>query len=252
VQPVDFTIIGVSLRLVWPGQNTYPKRPPEKACRKSVSTEIARHQMVTQQVRAWSVLDPAVLEVLARVPRERFVPEQYAGLAFADTAIPLPHGQRMMTPQIEGRLLQSLQVTPTDSVLEIGTGSGFLTACLARLGARVTSLEILPDLAEEARRRLRELGIGNCTVHTEDAFRWQPPESFDCIAVGGSLPVFDSHFQEWLAPGGRLFVVVGEAPAMAAWLIRRADNDAGFTRESLFETVLPPLDNAPRPEQFVF
>ncbi len=216
------------------------------------NTESARHQMVTQQVRAWEVLDPAVLEVLSTVPRERFVPPQYEALAFADTAIPLPGGQKMMTPQVEGRLLQSLEIASTDHILEVGTGSGFVTACLARLGGRVTSLEIRPGLAGDARRRLRELGIGNCEIHGEDVFQWRPAAAFNCIAVGGSLPVFDSRFQEWLAPGGRLFVVVGQPPAMEAWLIRRAGAGEGFTRESLFETVLPPLDNAPQPEQFVF
>ena len=218
----------------------------------SARIETARHQMVTQQVRAWEVLDPAVLEVLSRVPRERFVPAQYAALAFADTAIPLPEGQRMLTPQVEGRLLQALQIAPSDRILEIGTGSGFLTACLARLGAAVTSLEIRSQLAESARARLEELGVVNCTILAQDAFSWQPAGQFDCIAVGGSVPVPETMFQEWLAPGGRLFVVVGEPPVMEAWLIRRATSGPGFGRESLFETVLPPLDNARQPERFVF
>ncbi len=217
-----------------------------------VDIESARHQMVSQQVRAWDVLDPAVLGVMGSVPRERFVPPQFGRLAFADTAIPLSHGQHMLTPQLAGRLLQSLEITPTDRILEIGTGSGFLTACLAKLGAHVTSLEIRPDLAEAARGRLRDLGIGNCVILTEDAFRWQPAERFDCIAVGGSVWVPDSAFTDWLAPGGRMFVVVGETPAMEALLIRRATSGTGFSRVSLFETVLPPLDNAPRPERFVF
>ncbi len=217
-----------------------------------VDIESARHQMVTQQVRAWEVLDPTVLEVLGTVPRERFVPPQYVALAFADTAIPLPQGQSMLTPQLEGRLLQSLEIMPTDRILEIGTGSGFLTACLAKLGAHVTTLEIRPELAEAARGRLRELGIDNCVIVDGDAFRWQPPEPFDCVAIGGSVPLLHSAFMDWLAAGGRLFVVVGEAPVMEAWLIRRASTGQGFSRESLFETVLPPLDNAPQPERFVF
>lgn len=218
----------------------------------SADVETARQQMVTQQVRAWAVLDPAVLGVLAAVPRERFLPARYEALSFADTALPLADGQRMMTPQVEGRILQALEVTPADSILEVGTGSGFLTACLARLGGRVTSLEIRPALAAEAGRRLTDLGIGNGRILTEDVFGWRPPEAYDCIAIGGSLPVFDARFQEWLAPGGRLFMVVGTGPVMEAWLIRRAHTGAGFTRESLFETVLPPLDNAPRPEPFTF
>jgi protein-L-isoaspartate(D-aspartate) O-methyltransferase len=216
-----------------------------------LNVESARQQMVTQQVRAWSVLDPAVLRVLSEVPRERFVPPAYSSLAFADTSIPLPDGQRMLTPQVEGRLLQALDIAPGDAILEIGTGSGFLTACLARLGAEVTSLEIRPALAETAQRRLREAGIGNCDVVVADAFDWRPTKQFDCITLGGSLPVFDPRFQEWLAPGGRLFAVIGQAPAMDARLIRRSHGDRMECR-SLFETVLPPLDHAPRPSAFAF
>lgn len=207
--------------------------------------------MVTQQVRAWAVLDPAVLRVMSEVPRERFVPPAYRALAFADTAVPLPGGQRMLTPQIEGRILQALAIGPSDRILEIGTGSGFLTACLARLGAHVTSLEIRAELAEPARRALRETGAANCEVLVQDAFAWQPPAAFDCIAVTGSLPLPDTRFQDWLAPGGRLFVVVGQPPAMEAWLVRR-DAQGAVRGESLFETSLPPLDNAPRPDSFAF
>jgi protein-L-isoaspartate(D-aspartate) O-methyltransferase len=216
-----------------------------------MDAEFARQQMVNQQVRAWAVLAPAVLRVLTEVPRQRFVPAAYRSLAFADTAIPLPEDQFMMTPQVEGRVLQALEVESSSAILEVGTGSGFLAACLARLGAQVTSIEIRPTLADAARRRLLDAGISNCEVLREDAFRWQPPRRFDCIAVTGSLPVFDGRFQEWLAPGGRLFVVVGQPPSMDACLIRRLERGE-FVRESLFETVLPPLDHAARPEQFVF
>ena len=216
-----------------------------------MNTEAARQQMVAQQVRAWAVLDPAVLRVLGEVPRERFVPPAFRSLAFADTAIPLPDGQFMMTPQVEGRLLQALEIAPADQILEVGTGSGFLAACLARLGGKVTSLEIRPALADAARRVLRESAIGNCEVLAQDVFQWQPTGQFDCIAVTGSLPVFDGRFQNWLAPGGRLFVVVGESAAMDASLIRRHAGGE-YRRESLFETVLAPLDHAARPEQFVF
>lgn len=217
----------------------------------SLNTEAARAQMVTQQVRAWEVLDPAVLRVLGEVPREQFVPPAFRSLAFADTAIPLAAGQHMLTPQIEGRILQALELTATDTVLVVGAGSGFLTACLGRLAARVTALEINPELAEAARRNLREAGAANCEVLTQDAFQWQPAAPFDAIAVTGSLPLFDARFQDWLAPGGRLFVTVGQGPAMEAWLIRRV-GDGEFARESLFETVLPALQNAPLPEPFEF
>jgi protein-L-isoaspartate(D-aspartate) O-methyltransferase len=216
-----------------------------------MNKEAARIQMINQQVRAWEVLDPAVLRTLGEVARERFVPEPYRALAFADTAIPLAHGQCMMTPQVEGRLLQSLGISGADRVLEIGTGSGFLAACLARLSAQVTTLEIFPDLGEAARQALGAIGASNVEVVIADVYAWQPAEPFDCIAITGSLPVQDTRFQEWLSPGGRLFVVAGDAPVMEACLVR---HEAGgtFTHESLFETVIPPLINALRREPFVF
>lgn len=216
-----------------------------------MTNEAARQQMLSQQVRAWSVLDPEVLRVMGEVPRERFVPAAYRGLAFADTPIPLGDGQLMLTPQLEGRILQALAIDPADRVLEIGTGSGFLTACMGRLASRVTSLEIRPALAESARDALHAVGAANCEVVVRDAFDWQPGQQFDCIVLGGSLPVDDARFREWLAPGGRLFMVVGSPPAMEALLIHR-DAQGGFRRDSLFETSLPALDNAPRPEGFVF
>lgn len=217
----------------------------------SLNAEAARLQMVSQQVRAWEVLDPRVLHVLTEVRREAFVPPAFRALAFADTAIPLGDGQHMMTPQVEGRVLQALEVGEADRVLEVGTGSGFLAACLGRLGGSVTTLEIRPSLAAHAQRALRESGARNCEVVVADAFAWRPPAPFDCIAVTGSLPVDDAPLREWLAPGGRLFVVVGSAPAMDARLVRRAASGE-FSRESLFETVLDPLDHAPRPEPFEF
>lgn len=216
----------------------------------SPSTAAARAQMVTQQIRAWAVLDPAVLEAIGAVPRERFLPAEFRTMAYADADLPLPGGQRTLTPQVAGRILQALQVSGGDRVLEVGTGSGFLTACLCRLARHVTSLEIDPALAESARRALRDTGAQNVEVLTADVFQWRPVEQFDCIAVTGSLPVPDLRFQEWLAPGGRLFLTIGAAPAMEAWLIRRTDG--GFERESLFETVIPALINAPRPDTFAF
>jgi len=213
--------------------------------------EAARQQMITQQVRAGSVLDAEVLQVLAEIPRERFVPQAFRRLAFADTAVPLPGGQEMLTPQVTGRILQALAIGKGDRILEIGTGSGFLTACLARLGAQVTSLEIRHELADTARRALHDTSSSNCEVLAQDAFAWQPPGTFDCIAVTGSLPLPDTRFQEWLAPGGRMFVVVGQPPAMEAWLLKREAHGA-VLGTSLFETCLPPLDHAPRPDSFAF
>ena len=161
----------------------------------SMNFEVARTQMVNQQVRAWEVLDPAVLAVLSSVPREQFVPPRYRNLAFADTAIPLPGGQVMMTPQVEGLLLQALTIRGTDRVLEIGTGSGFLTACLARLAANVTSLEILPGLAEDGRRNLSSVSTWNADVRHVDVFQYRPQQAFDVIAVTGSVPQYDERFQ---------------------------------------------------------
>ncbi|MEQ1801234.1 MAG: protein-L-isoaspartate O-methyltransferase [Gammaproteobacteria bacterium] len=217
----------------------------------SMNVEDARTQMVNQQVRAWDVLDPAVLAVLAQVPREQFVPPRYRTLAFADTEIPLGGGQLMMTPQVEGRLLQALAIQGTDRVLEVGTGSGFLTACLARLASRVTSLELLPELADAARRNLRTVATWNAEVRTEDVFQYRPAEPWDVIAVTGSLPQADERFRHWLADGGRLFVVVGEDPLMRARLVTRQGPEQ-WASTTLFETSLPALLNAAPPSKFRF
>lgn len=217
----------------------------------SMNVEDARTQMVNQQVRAWDVLDPAVLSVLAEVPREQFVPPRFRNLAFADTEIPLAGGQCMLTPQVEGRLLLALAIRGTDRVLEVGTGSGFLTACLGRLAGRVTSLEILPDLADSARRNLRTVATWNAEVRTEDVFQYRPAEPWDVIAVTGSVPQPDERFQHWLADGGRLFVVVGEDPLMRACLVTR-QGPAQWTTTTLFETSLPALQNATAPSKFRF
>ena len=216
-------------------------------------SEAAREQMVHQQVRAWEVLDERALEALGKVPREHFVPEAYRDLAFADAAIPLPHGEQMLAPNIVGRVLQALQVRQDESVLEVGTGSGFLTACLALQAGVVRSLEIHADLAVAARTRLAALGFGQAEVVAGDAFATEVLGSatYDVIAVTGSLPLYDRRFEQRLAIGGRLFVVVGEAPAMEARLVRRTGQDE-WLAESLFETVLPPLHGAARRERFRF
>ena len=211
----------------------------------------AREQMVEQQVRAWDVLDARVLETLRKVPREAFVAPQHRFLAFADVEIPLPCGQHMLRPSVVGRLLQSLALTGDERVLEIGTGSGFVTACLRAGGASVRSLEIFPDLAELARRNIASLGFGEVDVVTQDATRLDSDTRYDAIAITASLPVPDERFQQQLAVGGRLFVVVGEPPVMEARLIRRISEDAWGT-ESLFETVIDPLVHATRPQGFVF
>jgi protein-L-isoaspartate(D-aspartate) O-methyltransferase len=209
--------------------------------------------MIHQQVRAWDVLDERVLEVLGRVPRERFVPEAYHELAFADTAIPLSHGEKMLAPKIAGRILQALQVGRDESALEIGTGSGFLTACLAMQAGAIRSVEIHPDLAQAARSRIASLGLGQAEIASGDAFvpAVVGSGSYDVIVLTGSLPCYDPRFERRLAIGGRLFVVVGELPVMEARLVRRT-GESEWTAESLFETVLPALHGAPRHEPFTF
>jgi protein-L-isoaspartate(D-aspartate) O-methyltransferase len=216
-----------------------------------VDTEFARQQMVEQQVRAWDVLQPDILDVLKRVPREQFVPTEFAALAFADTEIPIGHGQTMMTPTLEGRVLQALQPLSTDHVLEIGTGTGFLAACLARLAHSVTSIDIHEDFVTSASANLEDSGISNVQLLTMDATQDLPDEKYDAIAITGSIQTFDPRFVMALNPGGRLFAVVGDGPAMDARLIRRT-GDSDWRTESLFETDLKPLVNGRKPPQFLF
>ncbi len=216
-----------------------------------MNSDFARLQMVEQQVRAWDVYDPSVLDVLARVPREQFVPAGYESLAFADTEIPIGHGESMMTPTIEGRLLQALDLDGTESVLEVGTGSGFVTACLATLADSVVSIDIHDGFLDAAGRNLEDTGISNVELMNMDATSRLPDGEFDAIAVTGSLETFDPRFVEALNPGGLLFVVIGNAPTMQAMIVERTgDND--WQSESVFETVLKPLVNGSQPPQFAF
>lgn len=216
-----------------------------------MSTTQAREQMIEQQVRAWDVLDARVLETLRKVPREAFVAPQHRFLAFADVEIPLPCGQHMLRPSVVGRLLQALTLTGDERVLEIGAGSGFVTACLRAASASVRSLEIFPELAELARRNVASLGLREVDIVGQDATSLDPDMRYDAIALTASLPVPDERFQRQLSVGGRLFVVVGVPPVMEARLIRRITEDAWGT-ESLFETVVDPLVHATRPQGFVF
>lgn len=218
---------------------------------KPMNIEMARQQMIEQQIRAWAVLDTRVLEVLGEVRRELFVPPSYRELAFADTAIPLGHGQSMLPPKVEGRILQALGIEAGDETLEIGTGCGFFAACLARLSGSVRSLEIIPELSAQAGENLRAAGVGGVAVETVDAMTLADRDRYDIIAVTGSLPLYDERFQRALKIGGRLFVIIGQAPVMEALLVRRVSADR-WVRESLFETVVPPLLNAPQPPRFVF
>ncbi len=216
-----------------------------------MNLEQARNQMLSQQVRTWDVLDDRVLETLRRVPREKFVPAGFEDLAFADTGIPLGHGQEMMPPKLEGRLLQSLMLTRADEVLEIGTGSGYLTACLADLAGQVTSIDIYQDFVDQATERLNDLGVTNATVQQGDGLTLDAPGKYNAIAVTGSVPVVDGHFVRMLKPGGRLFIIVGQPPVMEACLIT-AHASGQSTSESLFETVVPALVGAQAPDSFTF
>ena len=216
-----------------------------------MNIDIARQKMIEQQVRAWDVFDPDVLDVLGEVPRERFVPPGYESLAFADTVIPIGHGESMMTPTIEGRLLQALELGPADKVLEVGTGTGFVTACLATLARSVTSIDIHDDFLKRAATALEELGLDNAHVEKMDAMRELPGGGYDAIAVTGSVQHFDPRFVEALADGGRLFVVVGDAPVMDARVVTRT-GEANWESQSLFETDLEPLVHGALPPQFSF
>ena len=211
----------------------------------------AREQMIEQQVRAWDVLDGRVLELLRRIPREHFVPPAQRVFAFADREVPLPHGQHMLRPSVAGRLLQALELTGTERALEIGAGSGFLSACLAAAAAQVHSFEIIPELAGIARENLASLGIRNAEITTGDGLQLDGRTRYSAIAVTASMPVYRKVFQQQLEIGGRLFVVVGEGPVMDAQLVRRTSEDA-WTTTSLFETVIDPMINAPRPPEFRF
>jgi len=231
------------------------------ACRRSsdriseviamLDVNVARRQMIEQQVRAWAVLDLRVLEAMERVPREEFTPPAYRELAFADISVPLGHGQHMLPPKVEGRILQALELRPDDAVLEIGTGSGYFAACLGALARSVKSIEIHPDLAAAARANLGRNNAHNVTVEVADAFGYSDPARYDAVVLTGSLPLHDPRFEQWLAVGGRLFVVAGQGPVMEASRITLAA-PGEWLRESLFETVVDPLIHAAEPPKFVF
>ena len=221
-----------------------------------IDIERARFNMVEQQIRTWEVLDQQVLDLLFAVRREDFVAPQYRSLAFVDMEIPLadnaPTGERMLAPKLEARMLQELAVKPTDRILEVGTGSGYMTALLAKRGAHVTSVEINPAYSAVAATRLSAHGIANVTLEVGDAARgWSKHAPYDVIVLTGSVPVLAGEFQQSLKPGGRLLAIVGEAPAMQARLTTCAGGGA-YESVSLFETCIAALRNAPQPERFVF
>jgi protein-L-isoaspartate(D-aspartate) O-methyltransferase len=211
----------------------------------------AREQMIEQQVRAWEVLDERVLDAMRRVPRELFVPQAQRYRAYADAEVPLARGQHMLRPSVVGRLLQALTPRGGEQVLEIGTGSGFVTACLRAMASEVRSLEVFPELAEDARRNLALLGMRDVEVVDADALHGDSGARYQVVAVTASLPVYDARFERMLTVGGRLFVVVGTAPVMEARLVQRTAEDS-FTTLGLFETVIDPLVNAAQPPRFSF
>ena len=213
--------------------------------------EQARFNMVEQQIRTWDVLNQDILDLLFSVKREEFVPPAYRLLAFADLEIPLGDGQRMWPPKMEARVLQELKLRAGESVLEIGTGSGYFTALLASQDTEVTSVEINPRLAAEAKIRLARAGIRNVVLATGDGARGWGAATYDAIALTGSTPILPDTFIKQLNPGGRVFAVVGEPPAMTARFVRWVDSES-LTSIDLFETVIEPLQNATHPARFRF
>ncbi|MBS0569548.1 MAG: protein-L-isoaspartate O-methyltransferase [Proteobacteria bacterium] len=209
----------------------------------TLNVELARHNMIAQQVRPWDVLDARVLDVLGAVRREDFVPAACRSLAFADLCLPLGHGEVMMKPVVEGRVLQSVDPQADESVLEIGSGSGFLTACLARLAGEVLGIEQHGDFADAARARLAAADIGNARVQVAEAVHgFHPPRQFDVMVVTGAVAELPQHWRGWVKPGGRIFAITGHSPVQRAKLF--AQTDGAWSETALFETDLPYLRHA--------
>lgn len=216
-----------------------------------MQTEFARTQMITQQVRAWDVLDDRVLDAMRRTPREFFVPERFVEVAFADTDIPLLAGQHMLAPKVVGRLLQALDARAGMRALVVGSGTGYIAACLSAMGASVRAVEIHAELAAASRANLKRTGFGQVEVVTGDTFNLDTGKDYALIAVCGALPLYDDRFARALAVGGKLFVVVGDRVPQEALLVTRTA-DAAWSSAGLFETAVDALEHAPRPEPFQF
>lgn len=217
-----------------------------------MNIEQARHNMIEQQIRPWDVLDQRVLGQIQRTPREDFVLPAYRGAAFTDMMLPIGHNQVMMEPKLEARMLQTLAIEPHEKVLEIGTGSGYVTALLAGMASRVVSVEIVPELHEKAKALLAHHGIDNVILEQGDAARgWDAQQPYDAIAVTGSLPSLPQALKENLQIGGRLFAIIGQEPVMEAMLITRI-NANEWREETLFETVVPPLMSKQKVQHFIF
>lgn len=217
-----------------------------------MNLEQTRFNMVEQQIRTWEVLDASVLELLYKIRREEFVPAAYRSLAFVDMEIPIGHGQFMLEPKMEARILQELHVKETDKILEIGSGSGYMTALLAEMGAHVYSVEIVPELKTMAELNLQAHDTNNVTIELGDAARgWQKHEPYDVIVLTASTPVLPEAFQKSLKPGGRMIAIVGEEPVMEVLLVT-CEQSGAYNSVKLFETCVRPLINAQQPEKFVF
>jgi len=218
------------------------------------SIDSTRFNMVRQQIQPWNVVDDRVLSVMADIPREQFVPAAYRNLAYADMDVPIGEGQTMLAPKVVAHLLQALDIRTDDKILEIGTGTGYVTACLSRLGGWVVSVELHAGLAEQAQTVLQALGLRRLEMRVGDGLEGPVAEGpFDMIAVTGSLPNTESLeiLEKQLSPDGRLFTVIGEEPVMEALIVTRV-TDQDFRRQSLFETCVPALEKIPVPERFVF
>ncbi len=214
--------------------------------------ETARHNMIEQQIRPWNVIDPVTLETLETIPRENFVVDELKESAFSDVELPIGHNQYMLAPKIEAKILQAVQIKETDNVLEIGTGSGYLTALLAHLADQVNTVEIHADLSEQAQARLRAESIENVNFIIADAANgYSEAGPYDVIVISGSMPELPERFKQDLKVGGRLFAVIGNDPIMEATLITRVSNTQ-FAEETLFETELPALEKVSLKEAFEF
>jgi protein-L-isoaspartate(D-aspartate) O-methyltransferase len=214
----------------------------------TMNVEHARHAMIEQQVRPWDIVDLQVLAAMSAVPRENFVPAAYRDLAFADTELPIGHGETMFKPVLEGRMLQGLKLQPNDEVLEIGTGTGFITACLASLCRSLVTVDLHADFIANAKNRLAALDLNNVRYEQADALAFNPDQQFDAIAVTGAVTDVPQVFLDWLRPGGRLFIIHGQSPAQEAVCLTRSAQ--GFDTESLFETDIPYLVGAQPVDRF--
>ena len=214
----------------------------------TMNVEHARHAMIEQQIRPWDIVDLQVLAAMSAVPRENFVPPAYRDLAFADTALPIGHGETMFKPVLEGRMLQGLKLQPNDEVLEIGTGTGYITACLASLCRSLVTVDLHADFIADAKERLAALDLNNVRYEQADALAFDPGQQFDAIAVTGAVTEVPPAFLNWLRPGGRLFIIRGQSPAQEAVCLTRTAQS--FDTESLFETDIPYLVGAQPVDRF--